>query len=118
MISLTFYLGKRTEAGPTAGKFIFQRSWGLAAGDSLLKDISGLVKATIRDAHGIQRIPLIQNRQPGPQVNVVVLMQMIVITVSSYRGSVVTETGGPGHGRRGVFVSSCWEKHTLASYSR
>lgn len=39
---------------------------GLAAGDSLLKDISGLVKATIKDARGIQIIPLVQNRQPGP----------------------------------------------------
>lgn len=38
---------------------------GLASGDSLLKDTSGLVKATVRDACGIQIIPLIQNWQPG-----------------------------------------------------
>lgn len=72
---------------------------GLAAGDSLLKDISGLVKATIRDASGIQITPLIQNWQPGPWVNVVVLMQIVMITVSSYGGSAVTETGSLRHDR-------------------
>lgn len=53
---------------------------GLAAGDvgdSLSKDITGLVKATIRDSFGIQIISLIRNWQPGLWVNAVVLMQMV-----------------------------------------
>lgn len=46
-------------------------------GDSLSKDITGLVKATIRDSFGIQIISLIRNWQPGLWVNAVVLMQMV-----------------------------------------
>lgn len=37
---------------------------GLAAGDSLLKDILGLVKATIREACRIQIIAFIGNKEP------------------------------------------------------
>lgn len=68
---------------------------GLAAGDvgdSLSKDITGLVKATIRDSFGIQIISLIRNWQPGLWVNAVVLMQMVndhsfqLRRVSSNRG--------------------------------
>ena len=91
---------------------------GLAAGDSLLKDISGLVKASIRDASGIQIIPLIQNWQPGPWVSVVVLMQIVMITVSSYGGSAVTETGSLRHDQLRVLVSPCSGKYTLVSCPR
>lgn len=92
-------LGQENWGQPNGRQIHFPKVMGLAAGDSLLKDISELVKATIRDARGIQIIPLIQIWQPGPQVNVVALMQMVIITVSSWGGSGVTETGSPGLGR-------------------
>lgn len=36
----------------------------MAAGDSLLKDILGLVKATVREACRIQIIPFVGNKEP------------------------------------------------------
>ena len=40
-------------------------------------------------------------------------MQMVMITVASYGGSTVTETGGVGHDWLMSLVSSCSEKkHT------
>lgn len=61
----------------------------------------------------MQIIPLIQNCQAGPWVNVFVLMQIVMITVSSYGGPAVTETGGTGHGWLMNLVSSCSEKGTF-----
>lgn len=85
-------LGQENWGRPNGRQIHFPKVMGLAAGDSLLKDISGLVKATIRNARWIQIIPFIQNWQSQPWVNVVVLMQMVMIMVSSYGGSTVAET--------------------------
>lgn len=49
----------------------------------------------------------------GPWVNVVVLMQMAMITVSSYAGSTVTETGGPGHAGHGSWEFLLRKRPTL-----
>jgi hypothetical protein len=57
-------LGKRAGAQPNGKQIHFPKVMGLAAGDSLLKDISGLVKATIREACGIQIVLLIENKEP------------------------------------------------------
>lgn len=108
-------LGQENWGRPNGRQIHFPKVTGLAAGDSLLKDISGLVKATIRDAYGIQIIPLIQNWEAELWVNVVVLMQMAMIIVSSYGGSTVTETGGHGARLARSLVSSCSEKHSLLS---
>lgn len=109
-------LGQENWGRPNGGQIHFPKVMGLAAGDSLLKDISGLVKATIRDAYGIQIIPLIQNWQPELWVNVVVLMQMVMIIVSSYGGSTDRDRW---HGAwlAHSLVSSCSEKHSLLSMS-
>lgn len=49
----------------------------------------------------------------NPWVSVVMLMQMVMITVASYGGSTVTETGGSGHGWLRGLASPCSEKkHT------
>lgn len=109
-------LGQENWGWPNSGQIHFPKVMGLAAGDSLLKDISGMVKVTIRNAYGIQIIPLIQNWQPELWVNVVVFMQMVMIIVSSYGGSTVTETGSLGHGWLSL-VSSCSEKHSLLPMS-
>lgn len=50
-------------AWPNSRQIHFSKVLGLAVGDWLLNDISGLVKATIRETRGIQIIPLIQNCQ-------------------------------------------------------
>lgn len=93
--------GQEDWAGPRQANS-FSKGHGVGCWWSLLKDISGLVKATIRDASGVQIIPLIQSWQPGWWVNVVVLMQMVMIIVSSYRGQ-LWETGGMGHGWLRIF---------------
>lgn len=63
-------LGQENWGRPNGRQIHFPKVMGLASGDSLLKDISGLVKATIRNARWIQIIPFIQNWQSQPWVNV------------------------------------------------
>lgn len=50
-------LGQETWGRPNGRQIHFPKVMGLAAGGSLLKDISGLVKAIIGDNLGIQIIP-------------------------------------------------------------
>lgn len=59
-------LGQENWGLPNDRQIHFPKVMGLAAGDSLLKHISGPVKATARDTRGIQIIPLIQNCQATP----------------------------------------------------
>lgn len=115
------FMGTRGLGWPKAGKFIFQRSWGWLLVIRCWKISQGWSRPQSEMPVGrVQIIPLIQSWQPGWWVNVVVLMQMVMITVSSYRGQ-LWETGGMGHGWLRIFwvlaqkSTFCYLSHTRKS---
>lgn len=78
---MTFDVARRAGVGPTGERPIhFPKVRGVVCWRSWLKEISGLAKATVRDAHGI---PITASFKTGSHdqlwVNVVALMQMVIL---------------------------------------